>query len=344
VGGMTITQTVEGRERYGVRLRLPQELRDEPELLADILVPTSGSATESATAAGGTSGMGTRGGNMPTGITQIPLGQVARVHQVSGPMAIKTEGAFPTAWVYVDVVGRDIGSYVADAKKMVDEMVTLPGGYRLQWSGQYEYMQRAKDKLMLVVPAVLLITFLLLYFTFKSAAEALIVMLALPFALVGGLVMMAALGYNWSVATAVGFIALAGVAAETGVVMLIYLDHAWDARRLQGKQSLRDLYEAVMEGTVDRVRPKMMTVTAIIAGLLPILWATGTGASVMKRIAAPMVGGMVGAVIDELIVLPAVYSLWKEWQLRRAGAASGEVAEATPTLPPAPYGASPQAG
>jgi Cu(I)/Ag(I) efflux system membrane protein CusA/SilA len=324
VGGMTITQAVEGRERYAVRLRLPQELRDQPELLAEVLVPVK----QGRWGAGGVPGpdgamtdaMG--GGGQVGGVAQIPLGQVARVTQVSGPMGVKTEGAFPTAWVYIDVAGRDIGGYVADAKKMVDDMLELPVGYTLQWSGQYEYMQRAKAKLMLVVPAVLAVTFLLLYFTFGSAAEATIVVLSLPFGLVGGVALMAWLGYNWSVATAVGFIALVGVAAETGVVMLIYLDHTWEARRRQGKTSLRDLYEAVMEGTVERVRPKMMTVTAIIAALLPILWATGAGASVMKRIAAPMVGGMIGAVIDELIVLPAVYSLWKEWQLRREGARS----------------------
>jgi copper/silver efflux system protein len=305
IGGMTITQTVEGRQRYAVRLRYPQELRDSPEHLAsEVLIPVTQSA-----AAGGIGGMNRT--------TQIPLGQVATIRNVSGPMVVRTEGAFPTAWVYVDVEGRDIGSYVADAKKMVDEMVTMPNGYTLQWSGKYEYMQRAKEKLLLVVPAVLLIIFLLLYFNFRSVGETAIVLLSLPFAWVGGVSLMALLGYNWSVATAIGFIALAGVAAETGVVMLIYLDHAWDAMRLQGKQGLGDLYKAVMEGTVDRVRPKLMTVTAIIGGLLPILWATGAGASVMKRIAAPMVGGMIGAVIDELIVLPAVYSLWKEWQLKK---------------------------
>jgi Cu(I)/Ag(I) efflux system membrane protein CusA/SilA len=317
VGGMTITQTVEGRQRYAVRLRYPQELRDAPEHLAsEVLIPVS----QSPASAGGTSsGMG----GMPASgaasgrAAQIPLGQVAKIRNVSGPMVVRTEDAFPTAWVYVDVVGRDIGGYVADAKKMVEQMVELPNGYTLQWSGKYEYMQRAKQKLILVVPAVLLIIFLLLYFNFKSVGETALVLLALPYAWVGGVTIMAVLGYNWSVATVIGFIALAGVATETGVVMLIYLDHAWDAMRLQGKQGLGDLYKAVMEGTVDRVRPKMMTVLAIIAGLLPILWATGTGASVMKRIAAPMVGGMIGAVIDELIVLPAVYSLWKEWQLRR---------------------------
>jgi Cu(I)/Ag(I) efflux system membrane protein CusA/SilA len=335
VGGMTVTQTVEGRERYGVRLRLPQELRDQPEKLAEVLVPVNQSGPPSPEPA--MSGMTSSAAF--AGTAQIPLGQVARVQQVSGPMAIKTEGAFPTAWVYVDVEGGDIGGYVRDAQKMVEEMVTLPGGYTLQWSGQYEYMQRAKDRLLLVVPAVLGIIFLLLYFTFRSVGETLIVMLSLPFALMGGVTFMALLGYNWSVGTAIGFIALAGVAAETGVVMLIYLDHAWDARRLHGKQSLSDLYHAVMEGTVDRVRPKMMTVTAIIAGLLPILWAHGTGGDVMKRIAAPMVGGMVGAVIDELIVLPAMYSLWREWQLRRRGAMGGDTAGAAPPLPPAPMAA-----
>jgi Cu(I)/Ag(I) efflux system membrane protein CusA/SilA len=235
----------------------------------------------------------------------------------------------------VDVEGRDIGSYVRDARAMVADMVTLPAGYTLQWSGQYEYMERAKQKLALVVPAVLLVIFLLLYLNFGSVVESLIVVLALPFALVGGVTFMALLGYNWSVAAAIGFIALAGVAAETGVVMLIYLDHTWAARQREGKHSLRDLYESVMEGTVDRIRPKMMTVTAIIAGLLPILWATGTGASVMKRIAAPMVGGMIGAVIDELLVLPAVYSLWREWQLRRAAAAAAPEPAAL-TAPPVP--------
>ena len=338
VGGMMITQTVEGRERYGVRLRLPHELRDQPEKLAEVLVPMNqarASAGQTGQAMGGMSS----GGTSPAGVAQIPLGQVARVKQVSGPMAIKTEGAFPTAWVYVDVEGRDLGGYVADAKKMVEAEVELPGGYTLQWSGKYEYMQRAKAKLVLVVPAVLAIIFLLLYFNFKSVGETMIVMLSLPFALVGGVLFMALLGYHWSVATAIGFIALAGVAAETGVIMLIYLDHAWDARLLEGKRSLGDLYSAIMEGAVERVRPKMMTVTAIIAGLLPILFGSGTGASVMKRIAAPMVGGMISSTILTLVVIPAVYSLWKGWQLRRVeGGAVGErrgepvTAAAAPTV------------
>jgi Cu(I)/Ag(I) efflux system membrane protein CusA/SilA len=200
---------------------------------------------------------------------------------------------------------------------MVEEMVQLPAGYSLQWSGQYEYMQRAKEKLALVVPATLMIIMLLLYLNFRNIGETLLVMLSLPFSLVGGVFFMWLLGYNWSVATAIGFIALAGVAAQTGVVMLIYLDHSWHARAETGRRSLNDLYEAIMEGAVERVRPKMMTVCAIIGGLLPILWGSGTGASVMKRIAAPMVGGMVSSTILTLIVIPAIYSLWQEWLLRR---------------------------
>jgi copper/silver efflux system protein len=316
IGGMTITQTVEGRERYSVRLRYPQELRDQPEKLAEVLIPVSG--VGSAGTGGGMAGMGA-GGTAPgsSGVLQIPLGEVATIRQVAGPMVVRTEDALPTAWVYVDVEGRDIGGYVREARKMVAGMVELPSGYTLTWSGQYEYMQRAKDRLVLVVPATLVIIFLLLYFNFRSIGETLIVMLSLPFALVGGVLFMAMLGYNWSVATAIGFIALAGVAAETGVVMLIYLDHAWASRQRQGGRTPRDLYAAIMEGAVERVRPKMMTVTAIIAGLLPILWGSGTGASVMKRIATPMIGGMLSSTILTLLVIPAIYSLWQEYRLAR---------------------------
>jgi Cu(I)/Ag(I) efflux system membrane protein CusA/SilA len=227
-------------------------------------------------------------------------------------MVVRTESAMPTAWVYVDVTGRDLGGYVADAQRVVAAKVALPAGYSIVWSGQYEYMQRAKEKMKLVIPATLALIFLLLFFNFKSVGETLIVMLSLPFALVGGIWFIWALGYNWSVAVAIGFIALAGVAAETGVVMLIYLDHAWEAKLAAGERpTLRDVYDAVMEGAVERVRPKMMTVTAIMAGLLPILWGSGAGASVMKRIAAPMVGGMISSSILTLLVIPAIYSLWK---------------------------------
>ena len=296
IGGMVITQTIEGRERYGVRVRYPQELRDTPEKLAAVLVPIA------------------NGG----GAVQVPLGQLATITQEAGPMVVRTEGAQPTAWVYVDVVGRDIGSYVKDARAAVTKAVAMPTGYSVVWSGQYEYMQRAKATMKVVIPATLTLIFLLLYFNFGRVPETLIVLLSLPFSVVGGLWFIWALGYNWSVAVAIGFIALAGVAAETGVVMLIYLDHAWQARVKDGRTpTVRDVYEAVMEGAVDRVRPKLMTVTAIMAGLFPILWSTGTGASVMKRIAAPMVGGMVSSTILTLLVIPAVYSLWKEATLSR---------------------------
>jgi Cu(I)/Ag(I) efflux system membrane protein CusA/SilA len=217
----------------------------------------------------------------------------------------------------VDVVGRDIGSYVRDAQQMVASMVGTPPGYTMTWSGQYEYMLRAQERMQLVIPATLAIVFLLLYFNFRSVAETLIVMLSLPFALVGGIWFLWLLSYNWSVAVAIGFIALAGVAAETGVVMLIFLDLAWRERLADGRRpTLRDLYEAVIEGAVVRVRPKLMTTAAIMAGLLPILWGNGAGASVMKRIAAPMVGGMLSSTVLTLVVIPAIYALWREHQIR----------------------------
>ncbi|MES2180000.1 MAG: CusA/CzcA family heavy metal efflux RND transporter [Gemmatimonadota bacterium] len=320
IGGMTITQTVEGRERYGVRVRYPQELRDTPERLASVLVPVNHDVGAAAPRSADSPSMkagGAGGSAMSVGTAQVPLGQLATIKQVAGPMVVRTEGAMPTAWVYVDVAGRDIGSYVAEAQKTVSDMVKLPPGYSIVWSGQYEYMQRAAERMRLVIPATLAIIFLLLYFNFKSVGETLIVMLSLPFALVGGIWFVWALGYNWSVAVAIGFIALSGVAAETGVVMLIYLDNAWKqqltTRAADGRMpTVRDLYDAIVEGAVERVRPKMMTVTAIMAGLLPILWGNGTGASVMKRIAAPMVGGMISSTLLTLIVIPAVYSLWKE--------------------------------
>ncbi len=328
IGGMTITQTVEGRERYGVRVRYPQELRDSPERLAQVLVPVnnasaSGAVMSTASAPGAMAGAMSFSGATPAArVAQVPLGQVATFRQVPGPMVVRTEDAVPTSWVYVDVVGRDIGGYVEEARQMVTSTVKLPPGYTITWSGQYEYMQRAAARMKLVIPATLAIIFLLLYFNFRNVGETLIVMLSLPFALVGGIWFIWALGYNWSVAVAIGFVALAGVAAETGVVMLIYLDHAWrDRIRSGAAPTLRDLYEAVVEGAVERVRPKMMTVTAIMAGLLPILWGSGAGASVMKRIAAPMVGGMVSSTVLTLVVIPAVYALWRERGVRKAAVA-----------------------
>jgi Cu(I)/Ag(I) efflux system membrane protein CusA/SilA len=322
IGGMTITQTVEGRERYGVRVRYPQELRDTPERLAQVLVPVNHTAEESPSGAmNGPMGSAATGEASPRGnVAQVPLGQLATIRTAAGPMVVRTEGAQPTAWVYVDVAGRDIGSYVREAQSMVNSMVTLKPGYRIAWSGQYEYMERAKARMRVVIPATLLIIFLLLYLNFRRVGETLIVMLSLPFALIGGIWFVWALGYNWSVAVAIGFIALAGVAAETGVVMLIYLEQAWKGQLAGGaRPSPAVLYDAIIEGAVERVRPKMMTVTAIMAGLLPILWGNGTGASVMKRIAAPMVGGMLSSAVLTLLVIPAVYSLWKERELHQEG-------------------------
>ncbi len=292
-GGMTAAVTVEGRERYEVNVRYPRELRDDAQKLREIVVPTM------------------------EGL-QIPLGQVAQVKIVQGPMAVKTDDAYPVTTVYVDIQGRDLGGYVRDAQRVVAAQLTLPPGYRLTWSGQFEFMERVREKLKLVVPLTLGIIFLLLYFNFRGVEETLIVMLALPFALVGGIWSIWGLGYNTSVAVAVGFIALAGVAAETGVVMLIYLDEAFHRRRLAGElRTAADVADAVLEGAVQRLRPVMMTVTAVIAGLAPILWSAGTGADVMKRIAAPMVGGMVTATLLTLAVIPAIYYLWRSWQVGR---------------------------
>ncbi len=315
VGGMSVTRTVEGRERYGVRVRYPQELRDRPEQIEEILIPVG--SVRGGTSMAGMAAPATRPAMAAGGGEQIPLGQVATLRTVAGPMAVKTEQAFPTAWVFVDVEGSDLGSYVAEAKQMVESMVELPPGYTMTWSGQYEYMERAKARLALVVPATLLIIFLLLYLNFRTISDTLIVMLSLPFALVGGVLLMALLGYHWSVATAIGFVALAGVAAETGVIMLIYLRHAWEARIRQGQQTVEGLRDAIMEGAVLRVRPKMMTVITIMAGLMPLFWGHGAGGSTMRRIAAPMVGGMVSATLLTLIVIPAIYSLLHEARVRR---------------------------
>ena len=295
-GGMTAAITVEGRERYEVNVRYPRELRDNAQKLRDIVVPTM------------------------SGV-QIPLGQVAQVSVVQGPMAVKTDDAFPVTTVYVDIEGRDLGGYVREAQRTVAAQLKLPAGYSLTWSGQFEFMQRVTQKLKLVVPLTLGIILLLLYLNFRSPEETLLVMLSLPFALVGGIWSIWLLGYNTSVAVWVGFIALAGVAAETGVVMLIYLDEACHKRRDGGRLATPgDVAAAVQEGAVERLRPKMMTVVAIMAGLAPILWGAGTGADVMKRIAAPMVGGMVTSTVLTLVVIPAAYYLWRTGQLgRKAG-------------------------
>jgi Cu(I)/Ag(I) efflux system membrane protein CusA/SilA len=298
LGGEMITTTVEGRERFGVGVRYPRELRSDPDTIArNVLVP------------------------VPDG-GMVPLGQLARLVVRKGPPAIRSENALLSVYVFVDIRGRDIGSYVADAQRVVREQVKLKPGYFLTWSGQFEYMQRAIQKLKVVIPVTLLIVFLLLYLNFNRIGETLIVLLSVPFALVGGVWLLFALDYNLSVAVVVGFIALVGVAAETGVVMLIYLNKALDdrraGRRLEGMAlTPDDLRSAVMEGAVLRVRPKMMTVVAIMAGLLPIMWGTGAGSEVMRRIAAPMVGGMVSATVLTLIVIPAIFALLSEIRLER---------------------------
>ena len=303
LGGNAVTTTVEGRERYTVNVRYPRDLRDNPQSIAsEVLVP------------------------LPAGGT-VPLGEIATVKLSRGPTTIRTENGELAAYVFVDIRDRDLGSYVADAQKAVAASVQFPSGYYVTWSGQFEYLERAAARLKMVVPVTLLIIFLLLYLNFRTLTETLIVMLSLPFSLMGGLWLLWWLGFNLSVAVAVGFIALAGVAAETGVVMLIYLEHAMTELKTERAAEHRpftrdDLRAAIMEGAVERVRPKMMTVIAIMAGLLPIMWSTGTGSEVMQRIAVPMIGGMTSSTLLTLVVIPAIYGIVKGWRLERDGALS----------------------
>jgi Cu(I)/Ag(I) efflux system membrane protein CusA/SilA len=287
IGGETVTTTVEGRERYPVNVRYKRELRDDPDRLKRVLVPT------------------------PTG-AQIPLGQIAEMVITQGPPSIADEAGSLAGLVSVSVSGRDLRGYVQDAQRAVHELVTLPSGYRLIWTGQYEHLVRAEERLKLVVPVTLAVILLLLYLNFRSLAKSLIVLLSVPFAVIGAIWYLHYLGYNLSVAVWVGIIALAGVAAETGVVMLVYLDEAYERRVREGRMiTAQDLHEAIMEGAVQRVRPKMMTVAAVMGGLIPIMWTTGTGADVMKRIAAPMIGGMVSSTMLTLLVIPVLYALWR---------------------------------
>ena len=318
IGGMNVTQTVEGLERYPVNLRYPRGYRDNIEQLKRVLIPA------------------------PTG-AQIPLSLVADLKLRRGPPSIKTENARPNAWVYVDIKSSDIGGYVREAKAVIDREVNLPAGYTISWSGQYEYMARAAERLRIVVPITLLTIFLLLYFNFRNVSAPLVVMLSIPFGLVGGFWLIYWLGYNLSVAVAVGFIALAGVAAEIGVLVLTFIDNEV-ARRRQLKvlaetqettgattpgQAVTglgpaEIVAAVHAGTTERVRPVAMTATAIIVGLLPIMWGAGTGSEVMKRIAAPMVGGMITVTILSLLVLPVIYAL--VLQLRERSRARRDIA------------------
>ena len=296
IGGEMVTTMVEGRERFGVIVRYPRELRNSPEAIGShVLITTADGA-------------------------MIPLSTVAQLSLSKGPPGIRTENSLLSAYIFVDMRDRDIASFVHDAKLAVQQAVQLPTGYYLTWSGQFEYMERAKQRLEVVVPLTLLIIFLLLYLNFGRLTETLIVMLSVPFALIGGVWLLWALNYNVSVAVGVGFIALAGVAAETGVVMLIYLDHAYQAKLAACQQQglamqHAELHDSVIHGAAERLRPKMMTVAAIMAGLLPIMWSNGTGSEVMRRIAAPMVGGMISSMLLTLIVIPAIYILVKSHRL-----------------------------
>jgi len=304
LGGETVTTTVEGRERYGVTIRYPRDLRSDPQAIArevQVTMPSGGS---------------------------VPLGEVATIERKRGATTIRTENGQLAIYIFVDIAGRDLGGYVREAQGAIAQAVQLPAGYRVAWSGQFEYLERAEARLKIVVPVTLAIIFLLLYLNFRRLTETLIVMLSLPFALVGGIWLLWWQGFNMSVAVAVGFIALAGVAAETGVIMLIYLDQGLKEVRArcaaEGRAFTRaDLRDAIMLGAVERLRPKIMTVIAIMAGLLPILWNTGTGSEVMQRIATPMIGGMVSSTVLTLLVIPAIYGLVKGWGLPAAAGLSG---------------------
>jgi Cu(I)/Ag(I) efflux system membrane protein CusA/SilA len=301
LGGMPVATTVEGLERYDITLRYDRDFRSNLEALRDdIVIPTMMGA-------------------------QIPLGQLADLRVVNGPMAIKSESAVPNAWVYVDIRGVDVGTYVKDAQRIVDEAVTagtirLPDGYNVFWSGQYEYMMRAKQRLMMVVPITLIIVAVLIYLSTRSWVKTAIVLLAVPFSLVGAFWLIYLLDYNMSVAVWIGLIALAGLDAETGVVMLLYLDLAFEKWKREGKLGdLVGLRDAIHHGAVKRIRPKIMTAATTFIALVPILWSTGTGADVMRRIATPMVGGVITSTLLELLVYPAIFFLWRKYTLRKEG-------------------------
>jgi Cu(I)/Ag(I) efflux system membrane protein CusA/SilA len=298
IGGENVTTTVEGRERYPVNVRYGREFRENLSSLKRVLVPT------------------------PSG-AQIPMTQIADIRRVEGPSMIRNENGQLAGYVYVDMSGRDVGSYVDEAKRRVQAEIALPKGYSLVWSGQYENMLRVRERLKVVLPLTIFLIALLLYMNTKSGVKTAIVLLAVPFSLVGAVWLLYGLGYHTSIAVWVGMIALMGLDAETGVFMLLFLDLAYEERVRQGRMhTAEDLEEAIVHGAVRRVRPKMMTVAAAFMGLLPIMWATGSGSDVMKRIAAPMVGGLATSFLLELLVYPAIYAIWK-WngEMRRGRAA-----------------------
>lgn len=296
VGGMNVGETVEGLERYPINVRYPQEYRDSVIKLQNLPLITANGA-------------------------RIALADVADVRYEDGPPMIKTENARPNGWVFVDIEGRDLGTYVENAKRAVAEQLELPAGYSLAWSGQYEYMERAKERLSIVVPITIAIIMLLLYLSFRRVGEVMVIMLTLPLAMVGGVWLMHYLGYNFSIAVGVGFIALAGVAVEIGVIMLVYLNQAWNFKKQDHENAHtplqhKDLLDAIREGAGLRVRPVMMTVLTVIIGLIPIMYGQGTGSEVMQRIAAPMIGGMASALLLTLLVIPAIFVLWKQRDLK----------------------------
>ncbi len=324
IGGMPVAKTIEGRERFTINVRYSRELRDDPEKLKRVLVPVT--MNETANRGGGETAMSSVAGSPArrfpdSTVTQIPLGQLADIHITTGPPLIKNEDGALTGWVYVDVTGRDIGSYVKDAKRAVDGKIVgaglLPSGYRLEWTGQYEYMLRVKERLKVVVPLTLALIFVLLFMNFKSVPETLIILLSIPFAMTGSIWFLWIMGYNLSIAVWVGIIALAGLAAQTGTVMIIYLDEAFHAYQRAGRMNTQhDLFEAITYGAVQRVRPKLMTVCMITFGLVPALWAHGAGAEAIQRIAAPMIGGLITSTILTLEIVPAIYSLWRGRQVK----------------------------
>jgi Cu(I)/Ag(I) efflux system membrane protein CusA/SilA len=293
IGGENVTTTIEGRERYPVNVRYPRELRDNLDRLGRVLVPTPGGA-------------------------QIPLAQLSDIQLVQGPAMLRDENGFLAGYVYVDISGRDVGSYVEEAKRVVRYKLALQPGYALSWSGQYENMLRVRERLKVVVPITLVLIFVLLYMNTKSMFKSMVVMLAVPFSAIGAIWLFHFLHYNVSIAAWVGMIALLGLDAETGVFMLLFLDLSYDDYKKRGLLAAADgLDEAIVHGAVKRLRPKMMTVTAAFMGLLPIMWSTSAGADVMKRIAAPMIGGLVTSFLLELLVYPAIYKLWKGAALRQ---------------------------
>ncbi|MBI5602036.1 MAG: efflux RND transporter permease subunit [Deltaproteobacteria bacterium] len=320
IGGMNITTTVEGRERYPVNIRYARELRGDLEQIKRILVPLGGMGAQASSAATSGSQMG---GSFPQSAIRnpqspsVPLGQVADIQIVKGPTAIKSEEGLLSLYVFVDFSGRDVGGYVQEAKKKVASL-KIPEGYRLEWSGEYEYLIKTEERLKLVIPLTLLIIFVLIFFNTKSVTKTLIVLLAVPFSLVGSFWLLYLLNYNLSIAVWVGIIALAGLDAETGVVMLLYLELAYERWKKEGRlKGIPDLKEAIMFGAVKRIRPKVMTVSVILAGLVPIMFSHGTGSDVMKRIAAPMVGGVITSMIMELIIYPTIYLIWRGREFKK---------------------------